>query len=476
MSFIKYDLIFLAIFSIFIVSFLYKKRKNVGREGILFLYRTQIGVKFIEFFSNKFRKPLEYSQYLIISVGYLLMAGIIYLLGTTMIVYVRNAKEIVSIVKAPPIAPVIPYFPKLFGMESFFPPFYFTYFIIAIGIVAIVHEFSHGIMMRVHNIRIKSTGFAFLGPILGAFVEQDDVQMQKKSIKQQLSVLGAGVFANLITGILFLIILIGLFYVTLSPVGYVFTGYTFKAIYISDVSNLNLIDDDLAEVYVNETKYYFYKEQMKQIVDGELKPVFDEKEGKRVIVFEDSPAFNVKLKGIITEIDGVEIKSQKILLETLGSKQPGDRVEIKTIKNISSEGEKEIGIYQVELGKNPSNESLAYLGITSDSRKSNFVSLMTPELPSVYYEKKVNGDFLIFIYYLVFWIALINILVALFNMLPLGILDGGRFFYLTIFKITSSEKIAKFLFSAITYAILFGFALITLIWFFQISNLVSIFK
>ena len=62
--------------------------------------------------------------------------------GQTLSIYILHP-EITKIIKAPPIAPLIPYFPKLFGMESFFPPFYFTYFIVALAIVAVVHELSH---------------------------------------------------------------------------------------------------------------------------------------------------------------------------------------------------------------------------------------------------------------------------------------------------------------------------------------------
>ncbi len=44
--------------------------------------------------------------------------------------------------------------------------------------------------------------------------------------------------------------------------------------------------------------------------------------------------------------------------------------------------------------------------------------------------------------------------IALVNMLPVGIFDGGRFFYLTILAITKKEKIAKKAFSIITYLFL----------------------
>mgnify|MGYP001580174059 CR=1 FL=1 len=43
-----YDLVFLAIFTIFIVWFLYTRRKNLDREGILFLYRTKFGIRAID--------------------------------------------------------------------------------------------------------------------------------------------------------------------------------------------------------------------------------------------------------------------------------------------------------------------------------------------------------------------------------------------------------------------------------------------
>ncbi len=62
------------------------------------------------------------------------------------------------------------------------------------------------------------------------------------------------------------------------------------------------------------------------------------------------------------------------------------------------------------------------------------------------------------------WIFIINLLVALFNMLPVGILDGGRFFYLTILGITHSEKIAKKSFKIMTQLILLSLIVIMVKW------------
>ena len=60
--------------------------------------------------------------------------------------------------------------------------------------------------------------------------------------------------------------------------------------------------------------------------------------------------------------------------------------------------------------------------------------------------------------------VLVNIGVALFNILPLGITDGGRFFYLTILGLTKNEKIAMKSYKFITGLILFIFLLLMILW------------
>ena len=82
--------------------------------------------------------------------------------------------------------------------------------------------------------------------------------------------------------------------------------------------------------------------------------------------------------------------------------------------------------------------------------------------PHIYYEPKV--EFNLFIKDLLWWIFVINLLVALFNMLSLGALDGGRFFYLTIAGLTGSEKVAKFSYKLIAYIIWVLFLALIIKW------------
>src|SRR3990167_3661182 len=224
MNFIKYDIILLILFVLFVSLFLYRNRKNLKRDGLLFLYKTKWGIKLIDKTAKKFPKTLKNLSYVSIGVGYLLMAGMLYLFGKIVWVYI-SAPEIVREIKVPPITPLIPYLPQAFKLD-FLPPFYFTYWIVIIAIIAITHEMAHGIFMSRYNIKIKSTGFAFFPyffPIFpAAFVEQDEKSMNKAKGFKQLVVLSAGTFANVLTAVLFFVVLLIFFSFAFSASGVVF--------------------------------------------------------------------------------------------------------------------------------------------------------------------------------------------------------------------------------------------------------------
>ena len=87
---------------------------------------------------------------------------------------------------------------------------------------------------------------------------------------------------------------------------------------------------------------------------------------------------------------------------------------------------------------------------------------------STLYKPTWDGELVYFVYHLFWWVMIINLLVALFNMMPLGILDGGRFFYLTILGISRSKRVAKVMYKIAGYAILFVFLLLMFFWFIRI--------
>ena len=366
--------------------------------------------------------------------------------------------EITQYIKAPPIAPLIPYFPKLFGMESFFPPFYFTYFVIALAVVAIFHEFSHGIFMRLFRVRIKSTGLVFLGPILGAFVEEEKGQFEKKSNLQQMTILGAGVFANLLLALLFYGLYVGFFFASFSASGYIFNSYSRSAIPVGNITSFNEVGN-LTEIVVGNKSYFLDKSLASQLVQDNV---------SYIVAYEDTPAFKTQMKGAIVEANGVAIKNQDDLQKFMIDKEPGDEILFVT------ESPDKIEEYNLILGKHPSNNSRGYIGIGSSVNQGGGLiqrtlsGFMKFKEPSTYYKPTWDGNFVYFIYHLLWWVMIINLLVALFNMLPIGMLDGGRFFYLGILSISRSKRFAKATSKLMAYVILFAFLALMFFWFIRI--------
>jgi membrane-associated protease RseP (regulator of RpoE activity) len=384
------------------------------------------------------------------------MGTMIYLLGKTVYTYIA-IPQIVEIVRAPPIAPLIPYFPQLFGMESLFPPFYFTYFLAALAIVAIVHEFSHGIFMRLFKIKIKSTGLVFLGPILGAFVEEDKNNSTKKKNVEQMSVLAAGTFANLIFAILFFLLYIGFFYLCFTPAGYIFDSYPTSIIPASEITIVK--NNSLVEIeYANKT--YF--------LDEKLQKQLDSVDVEYIYAYQDAPAVRAELKGTIVEMNGVKIKNREDLQKYLLSTEPGDYVKLTTLV-----GEEQKS-FDLTLSEHPSGFSYGYLGIGNSVVNPSGVFqkfslwLVSFKDRSTYYAPNFDGELVTFFYNLLWWIAIINILVALFNMLPLGILDGGRFLQLAVLSVTKSKKLSEKIFRWMTLLILGLFFVMMMMWLIRI--------
>ena len=470
MSFIIYDISLLVLFAIFISIFLYKKRNNLKQEGILFLYKTKWGIKLINYIGGKYKKVLNFLSYISIGTGYILMIGMIFILFQTVYLYLTTS--ISQVIKMPPIAPLLPYFPKLFGLQSLFPPFYFIYFLFALLIVATVHEFSHGIFAKKSGIKIKSTGFAFFKyfpAFFGAFVEQDEQQMKKSKKFDQMSVSSAGVFANVVTAILFYVILFLFFSFAFTASGIVFNTYAYSAVNTSEIISMNGIllknnsYNNLLSL-ANETGFNKIKTNGGNYVSTKKVLLEQEQNQEIIILYYDSPAINSNLSKIISELNGVKIDSIKKLQENLEKYSPGEEIEIKTVENGV------VSVKEIILTEHPKIDEVAWLGIGFVNPKGGVLNKIIGFFPSykktnVYYEP--NNNLSNFIKDFLWWVFVINLLVALFNMLPVGILDGGRFFYLTILSMTKSEKFAKRSFKIMTQLILLLFIAIMIKWVFS---------
>jgi membrane-associated protease RseP (regulator of RpoE activity) len=475
MAFYVYDIIFLIIFCLFVGIFLYRKRANLKREGIMYLYRTQVGVKLINYIGEKYKKTISAFSILGIISGYILMASMVYFLGKLVYIYVFMP-EIVKAIKIPPLMPLIPYLPEAFKI-SFLPPFYFTYWIIAIAVIAVFHEFSHGIVARRYGIKVKTTGFGFLGPFLAAFVEPDEEEMNKKPKFQQIAVLSAGTFTNLILAGIFFLLLALFFIISYTPAGAIFNTYTPAFVNMSSISMIggisinnpaskdiinlivkNNITNELIlgsnENSVNMTKIIAGNKSYFLTTDELKKQIETNPESNAVVLYEDLPAIRAGIKGAIIQIDDEKIRDYADLSRVVKEYKPGDKVKIR------AKYKEEILEYNIQLAEDSREKTRAVIGIGFlNSQRQGILGKIIDYLtffkePQTNYEPRFNAEIIIFLYNLIWWLALINLSVALINMWPMAIFDGGRMFMLTIWAITKSEKFGKIAFKIVTYIIL----------------------
>src|SRR3989338_6702408 len=458
MSFVTYDIVFLVLFTLAVVLFLYTHKHNLKREGLLYLYRTRVGLKIIEWTSRKFAWLLRPMQYVVITSGYLLMAFMLWMLVKISYVYLTSP-TLARALKAPLIFPLIPYLPEIFKLD-FLPPFYFTYWIIVIAIIAIPHEFAHGIFARLNKIKVHSTGFGFLGPFLAAFVEPDEKQVQKSRKFAQLSVLASGTFANVLMTVLFGIVFAIFFTTAFAPAGVYFNSYSTSIVNVSDVHsvhNVSFGNVTFDEFRAKNQTYFASLGAVEYSLNNNV---------SYIVSYDSSPAFNARLAGAIMEMDGKNITSLEKLRSEIQSHKPGDKINIKTI----TDKDKKIKEYNLTLGERGGKAFLG-IGIIPQQRPRFlgwlYVILTKISDPFIYYQSKF-GDFGIFIKDLLWWIVLINIGVALTNMLPVGIFDGGRFFYITVLAITKKQKVAEKAFKISTWLLLGLLAALMIKWFFAI--------
>jgi membrane-associated protease RseP (regulator of RpoE activity) len=203
----NYDVIIAILFVLVVSIFLIKNRKKLKIEKMLFpvlyliLFRTKFGLKFMDKIAKKYTKAVKIFGFISIFFGFI---GMVYVLFSIIL-------NTINLITKPAVteggmalilpfteAPIIGYLP-------------FVQWILALFILMVVHEFSHGIVTRAYDMKVKSSGFGFLAffvPILPlAFVEPDEKRLAKKSAKIQNSMYAAGPMANIVLAIILFLIM-----------------------------------------------------------------------------------------------------------------------------------------------------------------------------------------------------------------------------------------------------------------------------
>ena len=253
------------------------------------------------------------------------------------------------------------------------------YFLLSIPIVLVVHEGAHGIVGVMEKIGIKTGGFAIFIAMFAGFVEPDEEQFSKAKKISRLRLIGAGPTSNVI------------FAFALGAI--LFTNPMFAMV--------------VPEPFLSS----FYEEAE----DGVLV--------LSVIDGGGAQQAGIQENDVIIKINDVNIASaidlQKNPLE------PGEMVNVTILRDGSEV------VFPVTIMASPDDPERGLIGIMRNDQPPkpiyNFIDwgLNTP----------MGFQFSMFL----LWLWMISFFIGIINMLPLPILDGGKFIH-TIIDGKISEK------------------------------------
>ncbi|MFC1722532.1 site-2 protease family protein [Nanoarchaeota archaeon] len=165
------------------------------------MYKTKIGLKLMDHWGEKYREQVKFLSLMGIGIGFIGMFTIFFML-------LKNLFELLTVPKAvSAVSLVIP------GVKIPGSPIHIPLITgwIALFLVILVHEFSHGVVARAHKIKVASSGIFFLGPLMGAFVEPAEKNLRKSNDITQHSVYAAGPWSNIILALVCIFLLTYIF-------------------------------------------------------------------------------------------------------------------------------------------------------------------------------------------------------------------------------------------------------------------------
>lgn len=108
--------------------------------------------------------------------------------------------------------------PKMMiGLPGLNPVIPLWYGILALVIAMVVHEFSHGILSRVANVKVKALGLLMFFFPVGAFVEPDEEEMKSMKKWERMRLYAAGPGSNMVIALIFSILFSSVMVASLEP-------------------------------------------------------------------------------------------------------------------------------------------------------------------------------------------------------------------------------------------------------------------
>ncbi|MCD6403148.1 MAG: site-2 protease family protein [Candidatus Aenigmarchaeota archaeon] len=362
-------------FFLLVTLLLYLDRKNVEFKYGLVIRKTKKGLKLIDETAKKRKDMLKKVGTVAVIIGFMVSVYGVYLLAKSAISVLLKPRE------ASPVVKLV--FPQPSGVNfpSFIQGVPFWYWLIAIFVVVSVHEPMHALFARVEGVKVKDLGIFLLGPIpLGAFANPDEKDLKRISWMGKLRVYVAGSFGNFLVGLIVLTL---------------FLLFSFSLDKLLIPSGVGF------ETTINGT-----------------------------------PADSVKLRGIIEQINGTNIRSLSDLHNVLVNTTPDSVLIIKTTE----------GVFSLKTVPHPENATVSFIGIKNPHTVFVWSFSKAPV-------SKLVLSSMVWLLSLLNWLFTINIGVGIANLFPVKPLDGGLMLE-EIIKRFWGEKNSKIVVNMISWFVL----------------------
>ena len=371
-----------------------RNRVWVERKFILILIHTPFGLDFFDKLAST-KAGRVYARFNVYLMP-VITAAAIFLIASSLIFLSSNSAVRAGARDLGPQANLL-----IPGLNPYLP---WTYGWFALVITIIIHEAGHGVVARVHNIKVESTGLLLiLGLPIGAFVNIAPEELARSTLRQKSAILTAGPLNNMIT---VAVCLVALYFIvsTLTPLptnsapqyGLVVLGVGDHTL----AGSIGLSKGSIIQTVAGEKIHHLEDlgKFLRSNLGNRIAITWKDNTGHEITRFANLPKHVEANQGIL----GISISALPDPVEAL-----------KIYKNAFN------------LGSDPlSHEILLYpptIGAGVDLVP--FSNLMAPK-----YHSSVLGSAFAPVANMFFWLMFVSFNVAIFNALPIGPLDGGQLY------------------------------------------------
>jgi membrane-associated protease RseP (regulator of RpoE activity) len=318
----------------YILIIIFLKVKGFLREdgmslwGPFLMWRTERGKKLIEKLAQKKRFWKAYAN-VSIGINLFIMILLMFFLiwASTLVTAIPDDRQPdpLLLVGLPGVNPIIPIWYGIFGL----------------AVAIIMHEFAHGILTRVADLKVKSLGIIACVVPIGAFVEPDEEALKATEKKKRMRIFAVGPATNIFFAIICALIFSWVFMGSIQPIaeGVLVSGTLEDSpgdeagidklwMQITEINGTSITDvDDYRNINApsplqETTVTYLY--------EGEFETVSVKSGVVIILVSKNQPAgeAGIEVGMIFSHVNGTEIRNSEDFQDAMELTKPGQTIDI----------------------------------------------------------------------------------------------------------------------------------------------------